>query len=155
MSATIVPKAGRPQKSIIVEIIQTLAQADDNGDVAAVDSRFETQVSSCDITPSSSAITWQGGTPAAKLSDSSPTTWVANITAIQAWDDPNSFVNYCFKNQGEQAKLIYFPHDDSPVGFSVNITLPAPKIGGGVGVYNESTFAIPCDAPVKVTSLPA
>jgi hypothetical protein len=147
MTATIVAKAGRPQKSIIVEIATTGG--------TAIDKRFEAQVSSCDITPSSSQITWQGGVPAAKLSDSSPTTWVANITAIQAWDDANSFVNLCFANQGLAAVLTYFPHDDTAVGFKVNITLPAPKIGGGVGAYNESSFAIPCDAPVKVTTLPA
>ena len=111
---------------------------------------YEKQVSHVEFAPAAGQ-EWQGGTPDAKLVDSD---YVCNITAIQAWDQPASFVRWCFEHQGEQADVEYQPHADDPLFILYStITIPAINIGGKVNQKNESVLACPATAPT--TTVPA
>lgn len=137
-----VDPAGRPFKNTVVALkIGTDAQV-----------RYETQVNSCEFVPSQAVLRWSGGAEDAELQDVGATEYVCNGTAVQAWEQPESFVNVCEEHAGEQAELTYYPLDDVAVGFRVTITLPAPRIGGPAKAYNDWSFSVPCGKPEKVTA---
>lgn len=114
------------------------------------DDNYEKHVSSVDWTPSSRAQTWQGGTPDASFTDSSGATWVCNITAVQDFETVDSFVNFCLEHEGEQVAVEYTRDAADAFKFTATITIVAPKIGGQVGQYNESTMAFGSTKPVRV-----
>jgi len=114
------------------------------------DDNYETHVSSVDWTPSSSQQTWQGGTPEASFTDSSASTWVCNITAVQDFETPDSFVNFCLEHEGEQVGIEFQRDAADTHKFTSTITIVAPKIGGTVGQYHESPMAFGSTKPVRV-----
>lgn len=139
---TQVSPAGRPFKNTVVAVkIGTDAQV-----------RYETQVNSCEFVPSQATLRWSGGTEDAELTDVGAVEYVCNATAVQAWEDPASFINVCEEHAGELAELTYYPLDDVNVGFRTTITLPSPRIGGGAKAYNEWSFSVPCPRPEKLTA---
>jgi hypothetical protein len=122
------PASGRPQKDI------RFRTGTDN---------YEKQVSDVHFTPKSGT-PWQGGTPDAVLVDEQ---WTADVTAIQAWDDPDSFVRFAFEHAGETVAYEYKPHADDAFTLYGTLTLASPTIGGKTNQRNESTLSMPCSAP--------
>jgi hypothetical protein len=143
-----VAASGRPQKSIVLEIATT--------GTGAIDKRFETQVSDVNFAPTSAQATWQGGIPTAQLTATGEPTWVANLTLIQAYDDPNSLARFLLANYGKTATITYYPHDDASFGITTTLVLPAPTIGGPVNQFNEASVSAQCTRPsVVTTAVPA
>jgi hypothetical protein len=134
---TPIPVNARPQKDVVV-VIDGVA--------------YQRHVSNINFTPQGGgAVSWRGGTPDSQLTDSTqPTGWLANITAIQAWDDPDSLVHLMLAHAGEKVDVAYRPHRDSDVTFYATIDLMPPTIGGPTNAYNEATIGCPSTAPSTV-----
>lgn len=114
---------------------------------------FEMHVSNVDFTPQGGGqVSWQGGTPDALATGSQPTTWQANITAVQDYADPLSFASFCLANYGKKYAMQYRPHRSSTVTIYATIDLPAPKIGGAVNgsTFNEFTLACASTKPSTI-----
>lgn len=115
---------------------------------------YEKHVSEVTWPPSQQAVTWQGGTPDAQLTDVSEGSPTCNITCIQAWDDPTSLVRFMFEHAGEQAVVRYKPHADDDFELEATITIMRPQIGGKVNQFNESTISCPSTVPVVAPAVP-
>jgi len=138
---TPIPVSARPQKDVVVVI---------NG-VA-----YQRHVSNINFAYSGGGqVTWRGGTPDSQLSDSTqPTGATANITCIQAWDDPDSLVNLMHDHAGEKVDIQYRPHRESDLTFYASIDLMPPTIGGPTNAFNEATIACPSSMPTKTPPAP-
>ena len=107
----------------------------------------EKQVSHAEFVASTGQA-WQGGTPDAVLED---VDYVCNITAIQAWDEPTSFVRWCFEHNGEQVDVEYMPHaDDATFKLYATLTVPHLNIGGKTNQRNESAMVFKSTEPSTV-----
>ena len=116
---------------------------------------YSGHVSACSLVPSNTIATWQGGTPDASFSETSPSTWTANLNVIQDWENPGSLCNFLLANEGEQARLTYKPHADGVFSTVSTVTLVAPQIGGTVNAYNESAVTLGSTKPVATFPAPA
>lgn len=131
---TPIPVTARPQKDVVLIVDGTA---------------YQRHVSNINFAPNGGgAVTWRGGTPDSQLTDSTqPTGYTANITAVQAWDDPASLVNFLLEHAGEKVDVQYRPHRDAAVTFYATIDLMPPTIGGPTNAYNEATIACPSSKP--------
>lgn len=123
----------RPQKDIVLKI--------------GTD-EYQKQVSNVQLVPNvqTNQSVWQGGTPDAKLTDSTTTiTWTLQVTAIQQLDDATSFLRWCLAHVGETAVVQWQPHADSDWTQQVTITIVPPTLGGPVNQRNESSLTFPVD----------
>lgn len=144
----------RQQKNIIVNIkVQPPTPAGGTAP-APIERRFERHVSNMEFAPTSAQETWQGGTPDAQVSATAEPTWQANITCIQAFDQPDSLARLLLEHYGEQATVDYYPHSDTSWGLRTTLTLPAPNVGGAVNKFNESTVQAQCTKPSIITTAP-
>ena len=116
---------------------------------------FSGHVSAFSLVPASTTATWQGGTPDASFSDTSPSTWTVNMNVIQDWENPGSLCNFLLANEGQKADLIYKPHHDGVFSTLSKVTLVAPQIGGAVNAYNESAVTLGSTKPVATFPAPA
>ena len=116
---------------------------------------YQKHVSNIQFAPSNaSPVVWQGGTPDAQLVGLPPAgAWVANISAIQDWDNADSLVRFLFEHQGEDAAIQYKPNRTGTFVVYATITIAAPQIGGPVNAFNESTVA--CASTRPTTTAPA
>lgn len=117
---------------------------------------YEKAVSSCKFTPSApSAVEFRGGTPDAVYKDQGAATYDAVITAVQDYEDEDSFVNFCFDHAGEQATITFKPEASGTFGVTADITIAAPEIGGDVGAYPVTTLTMPCNnKPTRINVEP-
>lgn len=131
---TPIPLTARPQKDVVL-IIEGVA--------------YQRHVSNINFAPDGGGkISWHGGTPDADVTDSTqPTGATANITCIQAWDDPDSLCRFLFEHAGEKAEVSYRPHRDSAFTVYSIIDLMPPVIGGPTNAFNEATVACPATKP--------
>lgn len=116
---------------------------------------YEKHVSSVNWEPTVQQQTWQGGTPDASLTDTSSPTWVANVTLVQDWDNPDSLCNFLLEHQGKSVAVTYKPDAAGEFSIQATITLVPPAIGGAVGVFNESTVQMGSTVPVPTFPAPA
>jgi hypothetical protein len=101
-------------------------------------------------------VTWQGGTPEAQYSDSTPSTdHVANIKLAHDYQTADSAYNFFRANEGLEAVLEYKPDADGAYTETATITIVSPDPGGEYGVFHESTIACPSTAPVASFTAPA
>lgn len=98
---------------------------------------YEAALSQVVLTPQTNTATWQGLTPAAKYTDIAVTGWTCQTTNVQDWDDPDSFSNYCLANAG-QTKSVTFRPRRGGVGFTVQLIIAPPTIGGQVNQWATS-----------------
>lgn len=119
----------------------------------ATQKAFQKHVSNVQFAPSGGgAVTWQGGTPDAKLVGRLPQDWVCNLTLAMDFDNADSLANFLLNNAGQKVAIAY---SMTPTGttFYSTITVNAPQIGGRVNAFNEATVACPCTPPT--TTAPA
>ena len=114
---------------------------------------YEKHVSSVAWEPSIEQQTWRGGTPDATFTDSGAPTWVANVTLIQDWENPDSFFNFCLAHAGETVTTEYRPVAGGQFKITADITIVPPTIGGAVGAFTEATIAMGSSAPVPTFPL--
>lgn len=113
---------------------------------------YEKAVSSCKFVPSApSPVEFRGGTPDAVYTDQAPSTWAAQITLAQDYEDEDSFFNFCLDHEGETATITYKPDAAGTFGMTAPVTIVAPEVGGDVGAFPTTSLTFPCNAkPTRV-----
>lgn len=116
------------------------------------DDNYEAAVSQVTITPRTSTKTFKGLTPAAKYSRVIVDGWDAQITLAQDWDNATSLANYLFDPANEgKVKAAKFEPQKGGTGFTVNLVIVPPAIGGTGGDFTTSQVSLGVDGrPVKV-----
>ena len=88
----------------------------------------------------------EDGTPT--LGDPTPapditTTWSLSGTAIQDWEEPLGFVEYCRDNNNTNVAFTWVPLTGAGVTFSGTCKVKAVEFGGDVAVQNTSDWEFP------------
>ena len=84
------------------------------------------------------------------------TTWTLAVTAIQDFNDPAGFVNYCFDNNGTAVAFEWVPGPaaTSP-SFTGTVQIRAVEIGGDVATQLTTDAEFPCiGQPVRTEPEP-
>lgn len=115
---------------------------------------FEMHVSSIEWVPSSSPISWHGGTPDAIATDAGAETWLTNWLVAQDWENPDSLCNFLLENAGTQVEVTYKPEATGDFGITATITLVSPRIGGAVNAFNESAVSMASTKPANIPIVP-
>lgn len=107
---------------------------------------FSSKVDQVVFTPSSSTVTWTAidGTT---YSETSPSTWTADIQFLQDWDDENSLGRLLFDHEGAEATLTFEPLSGG-VSVVTTATLSPGAIGGTAGSVATSSVSLGCSKPV-------
>lgn len=115
--------------------------------VAATD--YAGQLSSVKIVPNSSPVDWHGLTPDSAFSEASAPTYSLEVTYAQDFEDPTSWANLLYDQEGDTVPVTFKPKAGGTVTWTVNVNLIPGDIGGDVGTFAESTVTLGCDKPVK------
>lgn len=92
---------------------------------------------------------WQGGTPEAIYSDSTPEQdHVCNIDLGHDYQNADSAYNFFRQHAGEELELEWKPDADGPYTVSATITAVSPNPGGDYGKHQQSKIACPSTPPV-------
>lgn len=88
----------------------------------------------------------EDGTPT--LGDPTPapditTSWTLSGAAIQDWEEPLGFVEFCRDNNNTNVTFSWVPNSGAGVTFSGTCKVKAIEIGGDVSVQNSSDFEFP------------
>ena len=104
---------------------------------------YEKHVSSVAFTPSTSTLTWQGGTPDATFTDTTAPTWVCALNLAQDWTTETSLARYLFDNAGQEKAVTFSPLGDGAglPTFAATLILAPPPIGGDVNTYQTATVS--------------
>lgn len=83
------------------------------------------------------------GTPT--LADPEPaatlkTKWTLQGSAVQDWESPTGFVEYCRDNNGSTVPFDWEPNTAAGVAFTGTCTIKAVEIGGDAGVQLSTDF---------------
>lgn len=85
--------------------------------------------------------------PAAEVSES----WALTGEAIQDWEEPTGFVNYCFDNALELVPFEFTPNTGHGQKWTGDCRIVSVPIGGEAGVQVRSAFEFPVvGTPVRV-----
>jgi hypothetical protein len=98
------------------------------------------QVSNCRLVPSNTSTdgTPTLGTPAPSADIA--TTWALTGSAIQDWEDPAGFVEYCRINNNTEVAFEWEPNSAKGISYTGTCKVVALEIGGDVAVQNTSAF---------------
>lgn len=105
---------------------------------------YEAHVSSVKFVPSTSVVTWQGGTPASSFTDTTAPSWTCVISYAQDWVTANSLAQYLHSNIG-QTKAVVFKPQGSAVGkpsFAANVIIAPGDIGGDVNTVQTASVTL-------------
>jgi len=98
------------------------------------------QVSNCRLVPSNNSTdgtpTLGTPTPAADIT----TTWALVGSAIQDWEDPAGFVEYCRINNNTEVAFEWEPNSAKGITYTGTCKVVAVEIGGDVASQNTSDF---------------
>lgn len=106
---------------------------------------FATQATNVRLTPSVD----ENGDAVEVLSGESlgadeTTKWVLAIEAIQDFDDPQGFVNFCFDNADQAVPFTWEPNATAGgASFNGSCTIRAVEIGGPVNTRNSTEAEFP------------
>lgn len=104
---------------------------------------FAAALSKIEIVPNTSTKTFRGLKKTAKFTATTVDSWVANITLAQDWENADSFANYLFDPANEgQVKAATVRPQSTGVGFTVDIVIVPPKIGGAGGDYTTADVTL-------------
>ena len=97
------------------------------------------------------------GTPT--LGDPTPapdvtTTWLLSGTAVQDWEEPNGFVEYCRDNNNTEVAFEWVPNTGAGVEFTGTCKIKAVEFGGDVSAQNTTDFEFPVVGDVTRTDTP-
>lgn len=117
---------------------------------------YAAAVSNVTITPRTSTKTFKGLTPAAKFTRVVVEGWDAQITLAQDWENADSLANYLFDPANEgKVKPARFEPQKGGTGFTANLVIVPPSIGGAGGDFTTSQVSLGVDGrPVKVAPAP-
>lgn len=117
---------------------------------------FQKAITSAELVPSSSNVTFQGGTPDASFTFPGSTSWVLNITFGQDVTTPGSLAEYLWIHRGEEVPFTLEPKKGGTSWDGECIISPAAAGGAvsavgtatvGLGVQGEPTPTFPTTAP--------
>lgn len=66
--------------------------------------------------------------------------WVLSGTAVQDFEDPDGFVNFCMDNALSVVAFVWTPNTDAAVQYAGDVLVTSIPIGGDVSVQNTSDF---------------
>lgn len=104
---------------------------------------FAAAISAITVTPQTSTKTFKGLKRTARYSTTVVDSWQAAITLAQDWDDAASFANFLFDPANEgQTKAATLRPRSTGVGFTVDLVIVPPSIGGPGGDYTTSQVTL-------------
>jgi hypothetical protein len=71
------------------------------------------------------------------------TDWVLNVAAVQDFDDPAGFVEFCRANAGEVVAFTWQPNADGAPAYAGTVRVRAATIGGAVNTRLTTSPAFP------------
>lgn len=100
----------------------------------------------------------EDGTPT--LCDPEPpplitTSWTLAGSAVQDWEDPDGFVEFCRTNDGTTVTFEWVPNTDVGVTFEGSVQVRAVEFGGDVAVQTTTDFEFPVVGAITRTEAPA
>lgn len=110
---------------------------------------YQKQVSQVELAPTVTTQTWQGMTPDATVSESTPSTWAVTISFAQDWEQPGSLCNYLLENEGDLVTMVFEPRAGGATFTVPNVSLTPGTIGGTVGSMAVASVTMGCGKPVK------
>lgn len=116
---------------------------------------YEQAVSSVQFVPSSSTVTWQGGTPASTFTDQTTPSWTCTLGYAQDWTTVNSLAQYLLANAGQQKAVVFKPQGiaTGKPSFAATLIIAPGPIGGDVNTVQVATVTLGViGAPVKTNN---
>lgn len=143
-----VPNTAKAQKNLHLTILL-------DAPASAETDNFAGHVSNVLVAPTSSTVTWAGGTPESQLSDTILGGWTLALNVAQDWDNADALCHFLLAHAGEGATFEYGPDASSAFRSSVHVdTIVPPAIGGAVNQFNESTVTMGCSKPTITPPAP-
>lgn len=107
------------------------------------DDDFAAAVSAVTIAPQTSTKTFKGLKKTAKFTTQTVDSWLATVTLAQDWENAESLANYLFDpaNEGVTKAATFRPQSEG-VGFTVDLVIVPPSIGGNGGDYTTSEVSL-------------
>lgn len=102
---------------------------------------YEKAVNSVTLTPSSSTVTFKGGTPEAVFTDQTAPTWTAALNYAQDWETASSLSVYLLNNEGKEVAIEFFPLGSGPK-FALTVIITSGAIGGAIDAFGTSTVTL-------------
>ena len=102
---------------------------------------YQKGVSVVEFSPSTSLVTWQGGTPDSTFTFPGATAWNCNITYAQDWDTDDSLSRYLLENEGETVDVVFAPVNGGP-SFKARIVIVPGGIGGAVSAISTASVTL-------------
>ena len=99
---------------------------------------FQKAITSATLTPSTSNVTFQGGTPDASFTFPGATTWTLDVTFGQDVNTPGSLTEYLWLHRGEEVPFTLEPKAGGTSWAGDCIITPAAA-GGAVSAVGTST----------------
>lgn len=69
--------------------------------------------------------------------------WVLSGEAVQDFEDPDGFVNYCMDNALTVQPFVWEPNTDAETTYQGSVLVLSVPIGGDVSAQNRSSFEFP------------
>lgn len=102
---------------------------------------FQKAITSAELAPSSSNVTFQGGTPDAAFTFPGPTSWVLNLTYGQDVTTPGSLSEYLWKNRGKSVPFTLEPKKGG-TSWAGDVIISPGAAGGAVASVATATVAL-------------
>lgn len=118
--------------------------------------RHVSSVTFVPTTPAPTELTWQGLTPDATFTDTTPAgpaTWVCNLSFAQDWETPDSLSEYLLEHAGETKPVVFEPKKGTGKSFAADVTIVPGPVGGDVRTVAVGTVSMASTEPVP-TDLP-
>lgn len=104
---------------------------------------FGPQIANVTLEPSTDE---EDGTPTLGDPDPLPEvseSWVLKGEAVQDFEEPAGFLNYCMDNALTVVAFSWTPNTDADVVYAGNVLITSVPIGGDVSAQNRSSFEFP------------
>lgn len=111
------------------------------GDATTGD-EFQKAITSAILTPSSSNVTFQGGTPDAAFTFPGPVSWTLNLTYAQDVDTAGSLSQYLWEHQGEEIEFMLKPKATGTTEWAGTVIIAPGAAGGAVAAVATATVAL-------------
>jgi hypothetical protein len=101
---------------------------------------FGVQISNVTLEPAQDS---EDGTPTLGNPDPLPEvteSWVLSGEAIQDFEDPAGFVNYCMDNALTVVPFVWEPNTDAETQYTGDVLVTSIPVGGDVSAQNTSSF---------------
>lgn len=111
------------------------------GDAATGD-EFQKAITSAILTPASSNVTFQGGTPDAAFTFPGPTSWTLDLTYAQDVDTVGSLSQYLWEHQGEEVEFMLKPKASGATTWEGSTIIAPGAAGAAVAAVATSSVSL-------------